>query len=112
MAPYDNLPHFRRWLEKRIGHTSKSRNDMLILGDYVRYKLAESPDGSITNFHIKYRNREWFVGLSLAPNTIPASANEMVIELTDDAISSVIAQCAFNEGSVLKEREQGRQGKT
>lgn len=108
MAPYDNLPYFRSWLEASIGHTSKSRNDMLILGDFIRYCLADREEGGIVNFHLKYRGQDWFVGLSVARNTIPVGANEIVVELTDDAINSVLAQCAFNEGSVLKQRERER----
>jgi hypothetical protein len=110
MAPYDNLPNFRRWLEEKIGHTSKSRNDMLILGDYVRYKLEEEPTAEVANFVIEYRKQRWKAALVITP--LPSRAavlkDEILVELTDDAISSVIAQCAFNEGGVLNEgRREG-----
>jgi hypothetical protein len=110
MAPYDNLPNFRRWLENKIGHTSKSRNDMLILGDYVRYKLEEEPTAEVANFVIEYRSQQWKAALVITPLPPRAAVleDEIVVELTDDAISSVIAQCAFNEGSVLNERERQR----
>ena len=111
MAPYDNLPYFRSWLEANIGHTSKTRNDMLILGDFLRYFLTEARHLSYANFHVKYRDQEWFISLSATPNTIPPNNNDIIIELTDAAISSVLAQCAFNEGSVLRERERTRETK-
>lgn len=103
MAPYDNLPRFRRWLEHKIGHTSKGRSDALILGDFIRYKLGEDYVAEVANFIIKYRGNSWKTALVLMP-LLDGSAllkDEIIVELTDDAISSVIAQCAFNEGEVL-----------
>ncbi len=104
MAAYDNLPYFRTWLEDNIGHTSKSRNDMLILGDFVRYFLTEGDHLVYANFHLKYKGQSWFVSTSITPNTIEPHSQDIVVELTDDAINSVLAQCAFNEGSVLDGR--------
>lgn len=108
MSAYDKLPYFRTWLESNIGHTSTSRSDVLVLGDFIKYCLGNAPHGGITNFHIKYRGNDWFVGLSIARNSNPIMGDEIVIELTDDALSSILSQCDFNEGSVL--HEQRRQG--
>lgn len=106
MAPYDNLPHFRRWLERKIGHTSKTRNDMLILGDFIRYRLGEAQHGGAITFQLNYRDESWKMTIAMAPSDRVYLRDELVVELTDDAISSIIAQCAFNEGSVLNERNK------
>lgn len=113
MAPYDNLPYFRTWLEANIGHTSKSRNDMLILGDFLRYKLVDGvgPEGG--NFLLDYKGQRFIVGFALTPvnGNRAIAPNELLVELTDDALNSILAQCAFNEGSVLNEQRRAGQAK-
>lgn len=111
MAPSDNLPKLRRRLEANLGHFSQSLNDMLVLRNFIKYHLGGAFGRSVTSFQVKYHSRTWKVTIALTPyDDVAPLEDELVIELTDDAISSVIAQCAFNEGSVLNERK--RQGQT
>jgi hypothetical protein len=100
---FENLPNFRKWFQRSIDpDISNSRNDMLVLGDFIKYYLAESMDVDHSiDFHVRYRDRSFYCTLAVKDTgwmNPSVYKGEIVIDLTDHSINSFITHSGWSEG--------------